>query len=86
MSDPESSPFTYDFPFAEATVSELQAQMTAGTLRAADLAAAYIKRIHDLDAARSSSSIPTLSPLLRPLMPNVWPRGLADPYTAFRCC
>jgi amidase len=39
------------FPFLEATVAELQAQMTAGTLTSEQLTRAYIKRIGELDQA-----------------------------------
>jgi amidase len=39
------------FPFLEATVAELQAQMTAGTLTSEQLTRAYIKRIAELDQA-----------------------------------
>src|SRR6185369_1113190 len=40
-----------DFPFAEATIDALQAQMTAGTLTAHDLTAAYLARIAAIDKA-----------------------------------
>jgi amidase len=38
------------FPFLEATVAQLQAQMTAGRLTSEQLTRAYIERIHDLDS------------------------------------
>src|SRR5215469_10605688 len=39
-----------DFPFLEATVSQLQAEMAAGRLTSERLTRAYIERIHDLDS------------------------------------
>jgi amidase len=38
------------FPFLEATVAQLQAQMAAGHLTSEQLTRAYIERIHDLDS------------------------------------
>jgi amidase len=38
------------FPFLEATVAELQAEMTAGKLTSEKLTRAYIDRIHELDS------------------------------------
>lgn len=39
------------FPFAEATIDDLQARMAAGTLTARELTAAYIQRIAEIDQA-----------------------------------
>ncbi|HEY0766412.1 MAG TPA: amidase [Steroidobacteraceae bacterium] len=39
-----------DFPFLEATVAQLQAQMAAGRLTSEQLTRAYIERIHKLDS------------------------------------
>lgn len=39
------------FPFAEVTIDELQARMSAGTLSARDLTAAYLERIAEIDKA-----------------------------------
>src|SRR3954469_9835775 len=38
-----------DFPFAEATIDSLQARMSAGTLTAHELTAAYLQRIEAID-------------------------------------
>ena len=40
-----------DFPFLEATVAQLEAQMAAGTLTSEQLTQAYIQRIAKLDQA-----------------------------------
>jgi amidase len=40
-----------DFPFLEATVAQLEAQMTAGTLTSEQLTQAYVQRIAKLDQA-----------------------------------
>ncbi len=40
-----------DFPFAEATIDSLQAQMAAGKLTSRDLTAAYLARIAEIDKA-----------------------------------
>ena len=42
-----------DFPFAEATVAQLQAQMASGELTSVELTRAYIERIHRLDSRAS---------------------------------
>ena len=42
-----------EFPFAEATIDDLQARMAAGTLTAHDLTAAYLARIAAVDKAGS---------------------------------
>ncbi|MBI4625125.1 MAG: amidase [Verrucomicrobia bacterium] len=39
------------FPFAEATIDDLQARMAAGTLTARELTAAYLRRIAEVDQA-----------------------------------
>lgn len=39
------------FPFAEATIDDLQARMSAGTLTAHELTAAYLQRIAEIDKA-----------------------------------
>jgi hypothetical protein len=41
------------FPFLEATVAQLQAQMDAGRLTSEQLTRAYIQRIHKLDQGGS---------------------------------
>jgi len=40
-----------DFPFAEATIDDLQTRMAAGSLTARELTAAYLQRIADVDRA-----------------------------------
>ena len=40
-----------EFPFAEATIDDLQARMAAGTLTARELTAAYLARIAEIDQA-----------------------------------
>ncbi|MSU24667.1 MAG: amidase [Opitutus sp.] len=40
-----------DFPFAEATIDDLQARMAAGTLTSHELTAAYLARIAEIDRA-----------------------------------
>lgn len=46
------------FPFLEATVAQLQAEMAAGRLSSEQLTRAYIERIHDLDS-RGPGSTPS---------------------------
>jgi amidase len=43
--------FAADFPFSEATIDDLQARMTAGTLTSHELTAAYLARIAEIDKA-----------------------------------
>ncbi len=51
------------FPFLEATVAELQAEMAAGRLTSERLTRAYIERIHDLDSTGPGvNSIMELNP------------------------
>src|SRR5260370_25912617 len=40
-----------DFPFLEASVAQLQAQMASGRLTSVQLTRAYIERIHKLDSS-----------------------------------
>jgi amidase len=52
-----------DFPFLEATVAQLQAEMAAGRLTSERLTRAYIDRIHELDSsAQGVNSIMELNP------------------------
>src|SRR5437763_16352939 len=46
---PASDDSQHRFPFKEATVAELQAEMAAGRLTSEELTAAYIRRIFALD-------------------------------------
>src|SRR4029077_9779431 len=51
------------FPFLEATVAQLQAEMAAGRLTSEKLTRAYIERIHDLDSTGPGvNSIMELNP------------------------
>jgi amidase len=52
-----------DFPFREATVAQLQAEMAAGRLTSERLTRAYLERIHDLDSTGPGvNSIMELNP------------------------
>jgi amidase len=52
-----------DFPFLEATVAQLQAQMASGHLTSVQLTRAYIERIHKLDSSADGvNSIIELNP------------------------
>ncbi len=52
-----------DFPFLEATVAQLQAQMSAGRLTSEELTRAYLERIHELDSSETGvNSIIELNP------------------------
>src|SRR5262245_56268873 len=52
-----------DFPFLEATVAQLQAEMAAGRLTSERLTRAYIRRIHELDSSdQGVNSIMELNP------------------------
>jgi amidase len=49
-----------DFPFLEATVAQLEAQMAAGTLTSQQLTRAYIRRIEQLDQGRPGVGVNAL--------------------------
>src|SRR5262249_30804146 len=52
-----------DFPFLEATVAQLQAEMASGRLTSERLTRAYIRRIRDLDSSdQGVNSIMELNP------------------------